>query len=389
MDKEEKAIRIFRLIRDGDIGKAKEIIKNDKSMLNFISPFGTWLHVAAIFGRMEMVKFLVESGAEININAGTPKSAPIDHAAGKGELKIVEYLLEQGAILDVSEPHRNPLFSAIYDGQFDVVKFLVEKGIDITVKYEMDYKHFMGAYEFALERGQLEIAEYLKEKLEEKNKEVLSVTTTDDNDENDPHSKILQHVSNYFGPVESTIDELIPGSSVSVSVHIFPPSENQDFFTLFTTGMSDEPMGFSSGEGEDKYAELLIKLPSNWKVDQDSMRDPNLFWPLKWLKLVAHMPHKNDGWIEEGVILPNGEPPQPFAPNTKLSCIMVTKPEEKELESVLTEQRNVKIYTLIPIYSEERDLALEKGHEYLLNRMRENGITDVLDVNRINVGIEL
>jgi len=113
MDNKEKAIKIYDLIKNGDIERVKEIIINDKCLLDFITPFGTWLHVATRAGKMDMIKFLVEFGMGININEGVPKSAPIANAASEGEISIVEYLFENGAILDTSDPNRNPLFSAM------------------------------------------------------------------------------------------------------------------------------------------------------------------------------------------------------------------------------------------------------------------------------------
>ncbi|MGG0412322.1 ankyrin repeat domain-containing protein [Peribacillus simplex] len=168
MDIKEKAIKIYDLIKDGDIEQAKEIIITDKSLLDFVTPFGTWLHVSARTGKLDMIKILVKSGMDININEGVPKSAPIAHAASEGEISIVEYLFDNGAILDVSDPNTSPLFSAIYGGHLDIVKYLVKNGIDITVKYTGDTMKDMGAYEFAIERGQTEIAEYLKQKMDEK-----------------------------------------------------------------------------------------------------------------------------------------------------------------------------------------------------------------------------
>ncbi|MEW4284584.1 ankyrin repeat domain-containing protein [Priestia koreensis] len=168
MDNKEKIIKIYDLIKNGDIEQAKEIIITNKSLLNFVTPFGTWLHVATRAGELDMIKFLVKSGMDININEGVPKSAPIAHAASEGEINIVEYLFDKGAILDVGDPNRNPLFSATYGGHLDVVKYLIQNGIDITVKYTGDTMKDMGAYEFAIERGQVEIAEYLKQKMDEK-----------------------------------------------------------------------------------------------------------------------------------------------------------------------------------------------------------------------------
>src|SRR6478736_10049234 len=99
MDNKEKVIKIYDLIKNGDIEQAKEIIISDESLLEFVTPFGTWLHVATRAGKLDMVKFLVESGMDININEGVPKSAPIAHAASEGEMSIVEYLFDNGAIL--------------------------------------------------------------------------------------------------------------------------------------------------------------------------------------------------------------------------------------------------------------------------------------------------
>jgi len=171
MDTKGKAMGIYQLIKNGDIEHAKEIIITDKSLLNFVTPFGTWLHVATRAGKLEMIKFLVESGMDININEGVPKSAPIAHAASEGEISIVNYLFDNGAILDVSEPNRNPLFSAIYGGHLDIAKYLVQNGIDITVKYTGDNMNDLGAYEFAIERGKTEIAEYLKRVMKQVEKE--------------------------------------------------------------------------------------------------------------------------------------------------------------------------------------------------------------------------
>ena len=283
--------------------------------------------------------------------------------------------------MDVTEPERNPLFGAISNGHADIAKLLIESGIDTNVIYSGESMREMDALTFAKEQGQKEISMLLE------NQKGLSTTSTTINDNNhDHHVEILEHIATYFGSAKNTIIETVPGSRVSINVHVIPPSINKDFVTLVTTGMSDEPMDYSNKESVFKYSELLLKLPSSWIVEKDNIKDQDLFWPLGWLRKVAHIPHIYNGWIEEGIILPNGEPPQPFASNTKLSCIMVCKPQETGLGNVHTNQGNINIYTLVPIYEEERNLALVKGHEYLIKRMREKGISDVLDIHRVNVG---
>ncbi len=67
---------------------------------------------------------------------------------------------------------------------------------------------------------------------------------------------------------------------------------------------------------------------------------------------------------------------------------MVCNVQEKGLEKLVTLEGNIiNFYTLFPIYEEERNLALEKGYTYLLNKMNEKGITDILDMKRVNVGV--
>jgi len=76
MERKERAVKIYDLIKNGDTEQAKEIMLTDKTMLDYVTPYGTWLHVAARAGELEMIKFLVESGMDMNINEGVPKSAP-------------------------------------------------------------------------------------------------------------------------------------------------------------------------------------------------------------------------------------------------------------------------------------------------------------------------
>ena len=56
MDNREKAIKIYDLINNGEIKQAKEMITNDKSLLDFVTPFGTWLHVATRAGELNYDK---------------------------------------------------------------------------------------------------------------------------------------------------------------------------------------------------------------------------------------------------------------------------------------------------------------------------------------------
>jgi len=62
----------------------------------------TPLHVAVKTGKIDIVKFLVQYGA--NVNKKTNSGVPLSFAAGRGYVDIIEYLLDCGA--DINLPNR-------------------------------------------------------------------------------------------------------------------------------------------------------------------------------------------------------------------------------------------------------------------------------------------
>ena len=184
------------------------------------------------------------------------------------------------------------MFGAISNGYPDIAKLLIESGIDVEVKYSGESIKGMDALAFAREQGQVEIVKVIEE--------WTSTITETSVSNQDYHNEILEQVTKQFGAIQNTISEIVPGSRVSVNIHVIPASMNQDFVTLVTTGMSDEPMGYSSEDSESKYAELLLKLPSSWIIGKENMKDQNNYWPFAWLRKLAHIPHVYGGWLDEG-----------------------------------------------------------------------------------------
>jgi len=168
LDKKSSNKAIRNAIKLGDIIGVKKLIGSDTEVLNTITAFGTWLHVAAKNGQLEIVQYLIQKGIDIDVKGGTFDASALNLAAGSGYIEIVKYLIEAGAELDATLAKRNPLFGAIYGGHKEVVEFLVEKGIYITIRYTGENSKNMNAYEYAREFGQTEIAEYLKQKMDEK-----------------------------------------------------------------------------------------------------------------------------------------------------------------------------------------------------------------------------
>jgi len=102
--------------------------------VNARNRFGdTALMVAAIGGRLPIVRKLVDRGAEINPAGWTP----LIYAATSGRDEVVRYLLEAGARIDAEGPNgTTALMMAARGGNADTVSLLIAKGASVNHRNE-------------------------------------------------------------------------------------------------------------------------------------------------------------------------------------------------------------------------------------------------------------
>ncbi|RYE42496.1 MAG: ankyrin repeat domain-containing protein [Hyphomicrobiales bacterium] len=164
MDVRMRNSAILSAVERGDLDQFIKIINGDDALLHAFTPLGTWLHIAAYEGQLKMVEYLLQQGLDINADGGTLGGGALNAAASKGHAATAEFLLSKGAKLDVSEPEKNPLFGAIYAESKQTVLLLLDSGIDFSIKYSGESMKNMDAIAFAKERGQSEIAEIIQQR---------------------------------------------------------------------------------------------------------------------------------------------------------------------------------------------------------------------------------
>ncbi|TVT41352.1 suppressor of fused domain protein [Hymenobacter setariae] len=209
---------------------------------------------------------------------------------------------------------------------------------------------------------------------------------------------IADHIERHLGPVSGVYHEII-SDKVHLDVHVVPPSADFPFYTLVTSGMSDRPMAVPPEANSDEappFAELCILLPSTWNIPADpaeiteAFEDENVYWPIRWLKMLARLPHEYGTWLGFGHTIPNGEDAEPFADNTELGCMLLltalSLPEEFQTLEI-SPNKTVQFYTLYPIYREEMELKMEQGVNALIDHFEDYNIGDVLDLNRPNAAL--
>jgi hypothetical protein len=194
------------------------------------------------------------------------------------------------------------------------------------------------------------------------------------------------HITRHVGPVESVFHEIV-SDKVHLDVHFVKAGDGRPCHVLVTSGMSDRPMTLPEGVDAPEYAELLICLPPDWKLSQEDFGDEANYWPVRWLKTLARLPHDYRTWLGAGHTVPNGDPPEPFADNTDLCGMLVLPPVRFGDDFPVLEAggKRIGFYALIPLYADEMAFKLEHGTGDLLDRFDAAGVDEVVDIGRPSV----
>lgn len=197
---------------------------------------------------------------------------------------------------------------------------------------------------------------------------------------------ITDHIERHLGPVEQVFHEIV-SPTVHVDIHWVAPSAARPWHILVTSGMSERPMNAPEAMSEFLYSELMVSLPASWPISAEAFEDEANYWPIRWLKILARFPHEYETWLSFGHTMPNGNPPEPFAPSTDLCGMMLVPPAQAPelFELKMDDGRTIHFWSLLPLYREEMDLKLEKGADALLDLFDQAGVSEVINPARPNV----
>ncbi|NUM79538.1 ankyrin repeat domain-containing protein [bacterium] len=154
-------LSVFEAAAIGKIESVRAHAETNSGAVHAFSHDGfTALHLAAYFGHKEIVRWLLDHGANPNAASRNPMQVqPIHSAAAARHLSIVAMLIENGADVNARQHGGyTPLHSAAANGQSDMIELLIQNGADVNTRTD-DGK---SAIKLALEKNHPEIAGLLR-----------------------------------------------------------------------------------------------------------------------------------------------------------------------------------------------------------------------------------
>ena len=161
----EIVIDIREAMKNGNDQYVIDCFNKEPNLIGSENAFGTWIVSAISFQRIELVKYFLEKGVDINYG-GEGENSPLIVAVTRGNKDIVKLLLEKGADIDISECNKNPLYQAIDRNNVEMVKFFLEQNIDLKYQYKLQYDT-VDALKYAKMWGTSEIVGLIAKKMVE------------------------------------------------------------------------------------------------------------------------------------------------------------------------------------------------------------------------------
>jgi len=144
----------------GDLERARALVSENPGAVNSFAADGFFpLGLASFFGHGEIVGLLLGNGAQAGLAARNAQRVTALHGAvARGDAEIVKLLLENGADPNArQESGFVPLHEAAANGKEAIARLLIEHGAKVDAAAD-DGKT---AYDLAVARGQKAMAEWL------------------------------------------------------------------------------------------------------------------------------------------------------------------------------------------------------------------------------------
>ncbi|MED4583417.1 ankyrin repeat domain-containing protein [Brevibacillus choshinensis] len=161
---------LFQASQAGDSRKVKDLLEKDASLANTENEEGlTPLGYAAHFGHVDVVRLLLEKGADVQAVSHSkiayiPSNTALHAAiAGEGDVEVVGLLLASGANTNTfdSNGHTCLHTAAFHDKHIEIIRLLIAHGAQVNEPAKNEGRQTPLA--LALEKGNAHVVELLRQ----------------------------------------------------------------------------------------------------------------------------------------------------------------------------------------------------------------------------------
>ncbi|MBA3954695.1 ankyrin repeat domain-containing protein [Candidatus Dependentiae bacterium] len=114
LEEAENSAHLLKAIRDNNVPKAKELLKQNIDINRLLNGSESLLHMVVLNGSKEMLKLLIDHGADIN-KVDNDGNAVLHHAVAQGACEIVQILIDAGVDPFIGNKENKIAFEIIYD----------------------------------------------------------------------------------------------------------------------------------------------------------------------------------------------------------------------------------------------------------------------------------
>lgn len=197
-----------------------------------------------------------------------------------------------------------------------------------------------------------------------------------------------RHYKKWLGESENILvwQEIMPVIP-HVDIHVFPPLKELDrnFYTLITSGMSDEKMTLPKKiDGQNARAELVFYV-SDVDIKPYQTEEP---WYITSMRFLAHFPFDFKSWLAVSHTLPNGNPPTPVVEGSSLTTALFLTPifEPKEfVQDFKLGDEKVNFLWLTFLSNEETEYKLVHGYNALVDKLNSDNMPQVFNPFRRSI----
>lgn len=203
-------------------------------------------------------------------------------------------------------------------------------------------------------------------------------------------NKIEKHYEKFFTMAGAVKSEIVFHDEIDDDMHIdivlYKQTEAFPFNVIATVGMS----AYRMNDAPYKNIELISILPKDWKIDSESLKDIQWYWPIELMISTARLPYLSNSILSVGHTISMDSNNIQFAPTTEMCGGFITFPTcfDYGVFSLnvggFFSPKIVNFLCLTAINQNELELIKEKGYQYFIEHYLVNpdGSDDLLIRNK-------